>query len=224
MSDICPVKLFHGTSSIFLTDILKSGLGAARIAEEWGILEMARVIYPMVRDQFADHNMFGTFEKMVNQECRGLMNFQHGDVYVSVCRKTAAGYPAGRRWGSELLTSTLTFLQKLAETKNPRIVKDLYRKHTRLFDLVSIPSSPLLIELDGIPYESLLMESGEPVSEEVKSNIQKLSSAPWDEDDMPLVNFRLKQVVPKEGMKIYLVDVKKYGNFVFEYELHPLAV
>lgn len=63
MSDICPVTLYHGTSSIFLPSILENGLGGINAVKEWGILELAREIFPYVEENFKDDYRFDSFKK-----------------------------------------------------------------------------------------------------------------------------------------------------------------
>lgn len=51
MHNICPVTLYHGTSSFFLDSILENGLGGVNIIKEWGVLDLVNEMYPYVAER-----------------------------------------------------------------------------------------------------------------------------------------------------------------------------
>lgn len=229
MHNICPVTLYHGTSSIFLPSILKNGLGGINAVKEWGILELAREIFPYVEENFKDDYRFYTFKKMVNQEILSNgQNFQHGDVYLSASQTVAVKYTADRELGSELLTRTLEFLQMLIDLDCKTVISDLYKKYKPLYNFLRVHAAPLLVEIQNLDYEDLLNEDGSIVDLKTKEYIEKIAldypERTYNRDEMLQLNFRLKKVVKKENLKISLIGVKKIGNFELDYDLYPLNV
>jgi len=115
-TELFPIPLYHGTSTLFLKDILELGLGGKNPLKEWRVLEFAEKIWPLVENSLADDVQLAqkiqTFGKMVEQTS-GEMNFQHGDTYLTPEASTAMRYAINKRYGSELLTYTLDFLCKL---------------------------------------------------------------------------------------------------------------
>ena len=229
MSDICPVTLYHGTSSIFLPSILEYGLGGINAVKEWGILDLAREIFPYVEENFKEDYQFDTFKKMVNQEIlSSAFNFQHGDVYVSASQMVAVGYTAKRNWGSELLTRILEFLQMLIDFDCKIVKSDLYKKYKPLYNFLRVHAAPLLVEIQNVDYEDLLNEDGSIVDLKTKGYIEKIAldypERTYNRDEMLQLNFRLKKVVKKENLKISLIGVKRIGNFELDYDLYPLNI
>ena len=53
MHNICPVTLYHGTSSFFLDSILENGLGGVNIIKEWGVLDLVNEMYPYVAERLS---------------------------------------------------------------------------------------------------------------------------------------------------------------------------
>lgn len=225
MSDTCPVKLYHGTSTIFLPGILENGLGATNVVKEWGILDLARDIFPLVQKEHSDHTYFNCFKEMVDQSCKGVSwNFQHGDVYLSASPRFAAEHPSFRKWGSEILTHTLTFVQVLLNAENPQI-KLILAKYPKAKELLTATSEPILIELDGISYENLLSEDGKPVQQDYKDNLKNFSEKYPDNDEfLQIFKYRLKSVIPQEKFKVYKIEGLNTNYFDFKYKLIPYEV
>ena len=229
MSDICPVTLYHGTSSIFLPSILEYGLGGINAVKEWGILDLAREIFPYVEENFKEDYQFDTFKKMVNQEIlSSAFNFQHGDVYVSASQMVAVGYTAKRNWGSELLTRTLEFLQRLIDIDHRTVKSELYQKYKPLYKFLRVHAAPLLVEIQNIDYNDLLNEDGSLVDLKTKDHIEEIAldypERTHNRDEMLQLNFRLNRVIKKDNLKISLIGVKEIGKFNLDYNLYPLNI
>jgi len=132
---LLPIPLFHGTSSLFLDDIIRLGLGGLNPVIEWRILEFAQTIFPLVEQHLSQEERLivkvGEFKLMVEQRSVA-MNFQHGDTYLSPSSATAVRYAVNKRVSSELLSYTLDFLQELLRRKVSGLAKDLYRRYPRI--------------------------------------------------------------------------------------------
>lgn len=62
------------------------------------------------------------------------MNFQHGETYLSPSRLTAIRYAANKRYGSELLSYTLYFLNELIRLEVDGVQDKLYRAYPHIFE------------------------------------------------------------------------------------------
>ena len=136
-----PIPLYHRTSTIFVDGIIEAGLGGRNQLTEWKVLEFARVVYPLAREHLSTDPDWmvkaQTFGFMVEQRS-GQMNFQHGDTYLSPARLTAIRYAVNKRYGSELLSYTLDFLQELLRRKIPGVADDLFHDYPEMFNLLDV--------------------------------------------------------------------------------------
>jgi hypothetical protein len=136
-----PVPLYHGTSSLFLEEIRQFGLGGRDPLVDLKMPEFVQELWPLVQANLGSTAIFrarsGLFSRMVEQRA-GNWNFQRGQTYVSPSRETAVIYAANNRYGSELLTYTLDFLQALVDRDVPGAQDSLARKYPRLFGLLNV--------------------------------------------------------------------------------------
>lgn len=225
MTDICPIKLYHGTSSIFLKSIKENGLGGVNVIKEWGIIDLAKEILPLVEESFPGHINLDSFRRMANQEITANgINFQHGDVYLSPSEQKAVEYTARKRWGSEIISYSLNYLEKLIAEENPVVVNHTFkRKYIEVYKLLNIYAAPLLIEVSEIPYNMLLDEQGNEVSAEKKSEIEKCLKEMPDcyQEILQCENFRLKCSLPVESLDLKMISVSSCG-LGMEYNLYSL--
>ena len=96
---------------------------------------------------------------MVGQRS-GHTNLQHGDTYLSPARSTAIRYAVNKRYGSELLSYTLDFLQELLRRKIPGVADDLFHDYPEMFNLLDVSCAPLLIGVQGAVVDELVAEKG----------------------------------------------------------------
>jgi hypothetical protein len=161
--DLCPVPLYHGTSTLFLSQIIEFGLGGKNPIAEWRVLELANRIWPLVQKHLAheDDWMVGaqSFGWMCEQKA-ARMNFQHGQAYVSSSLFTATNYSIHNRYGSELLTYTLRFLKELVRRKIVDDRGDVSVEFSETFALLRASFAPMLVEVRDVGISSLLDELG----------------------------------------------------------------
>jgi hypothetical protein len=229
VEDAClPIPLYHGTSTFFLEDILRFGLGGKDPLADLKVLELMREIHPLIVAYLPDTDMYrarsGSFERMARQ-FSGSMNFQHGQTYLSPSRETAVRYAANKRYGSELLTWTLDFLQLLVERDVPRVRTDLHREYRRLFDIMDICPAPLLIRADHVPIKALISEDGGDPSESIGHVLRIAQECPEDIDLLlQQTNFRLVSALPRADLSVWLVSVTRWSAMAPEYVLYELGV
>ena len=217
------IPLFHGTSTIFLDGIIKNQLGGVNPILELDAYNFVKDLWPHVKAHLSDDSNFnariGSFSRMVRQTT-GPMNFQHGDTYLSPARSTAIRYASNKRYGSEILTYALGFLEELVRRDVEGIRNVLYRKYPQVFSLLDISPSPILIEVIDCPLDSLRTEAGVDAEFQI-SELMEL----WNEkrDLFEMVgqqkNFRLSRPVPIEKLKFWMLNVLKWDPFFPECQM-----
>jgi len=224
------IPLYHGTSSLFLEDIIKYGLGGQNPVVSWHVLEFGKKIYPLVEKHLSNSYLearIGSFKLMVEQKS-GIMNFQHGDTYVSPSKSTAIRYAVNKRYGSEILTYTLDFLDELIRQKIKGVTDDLYKHYPQLFNLLDISPAPLLFKIDNIDnrdQEDLVAEDGSNATQTLDYIHEVLKSSPNDADELlQQSNFRLCRPISVKDMKIWFIHVKEWRQMDSHYTIYPLSI
>ena len=141
MAKVLLFPLYHGTSTAFLEDIRALGLGAKDPLAEIGLHEFVKDLIPII-----DANLKGMAIYEARRQSFGLMaeqkiaamNFQHGQTYLSLRKKTTIGYDVNKRYGSELLLYRMVFLQLLIDREAQGVASDLYQRHAAVFRFVDI--------------------------------------------------------------------------------------
>jgi hypothetical protein len=221
------IDLYHGTSTLFLDNIIEKGLGGLNPVKEWKLVELSQEIYQLSEKYLADNKLFQTrsysFKKMTEQSNKGSFNFQHGDTYLSPSQQTATKYAIGKRYGSELLTYVIDLLQELLKLDIQYMKSDLYRKYSKVFGLIEANLSPLLIEVKNVNITSLLTEHGADPT----SNLQQIDA--WVKEGITYfdaisqqTNFRLIAPVNTNNLKFWFINVKKWNAFSPEYNLYEI--
>ena len=222
------IPLYHGTSTIFVDGIIETGLGGKNQLAEWRAFELAAILHPLVRDILsADPDWMvraQEFVWMVEQRS-GCLNFQHGDTYLSPFSGTAIRYASNKRYGSELLTYILDFLQELLRRKVPGIADDLYRKFPQIFNLLDVSCAPLLVKVEDVTVDELMAESGEDAAQTFDHVLITLCEQP----DLAMIllqqsNFRLQKPIPVSRLTISLVNVTEWHPAFPKYSLHMLSI
>jgi|GEM_PF-831110 len=226
LNELLRVPLYHGTSSIFLEDILDLGLGAKNPIEQLGVLELAREIRPLAHQYLADtatyKSRIGSFERMTDQ-LAGHWNYQHGQTYLSACRGTAIRYASSNRYGSELLTNTLDFLQLLLDRDVPTVADSLYRAHRALFGLLDISPAPVLIKSEGVPVRYLIDEDGGDAAGAIGWIDEMMAEYPDKLETMlQQTNFRLLEPISPGDVSASLINVTRFTPHSREFVLYEL--
>lgn len=223
--DACGFDLYHGTSSLFLEGILKDGLGGANPISEWNVLALAREIYPLIQVHLqgvADvrEDKIASFGRMCGQASEG-WNFQHGDTYVSASRDTAACYAIRTKYGSELVTYTLYFLEMLLKYEVAGIADVLYRRYPHLFSMLDLSPATLLIEARGVRTSDLMSEHGGDPTEIIDS-VRAFAQHKHRDLLVQQHNFRLLRPVPASQLRVFFVSVTDRNMFSPKYRLYEL--
>jgi hypothetical protein len=225
-NEVFPLPLYHGTSTLFLEGILNLGLGGKDPLSDLGLPQFIIEIQPLIEANLLNTDTYqaraGSWEQMRMQRV-GAWNFQHGQTYLSPSKDTAIRYASNKRYGSELLTYTLDFLQMLVDREIP-VISTLYQRYPRIFDLLSLSPAPLLIRVDDVPTISLLDERGNQPALAI-AQVKKLMDKYPDQTDTLLqqLNFRLIDTIPKDLLRIWMINVIKHNMLAPECSLYEIS-
>lgn len=226
--DILPAPLYHGTSTLFLSGIAESGLGGKNPLAEWKVLDFARALLPLVQEHFSRDQTWmqkaQSFSLMA-QQLSAQMNFQHGDTYLTPARGTALRYAVNKRFGSELLTYSLDFLQELLVRKVEGVADRLYQQFPQIYKFLDISCAPLLIEAQRVRTSDLLDELGH----DAEHNIGRMCDVLRDDAEMAesllqQTNFRLRTPIQIAQLTFWLVNVRRWHPLQPDCSLHLLLI
>lgn len=213
---ILNIDLFHGTSSLFLDSIIKYGLGSVNPLEDLDVYNFSNEVYTLsvkhLKDVIIPNRLLNILGQMVSQENT---SYQHGSTYVSPSLKVACRYTAGNKYGSELLTYSMCFLEELI--RHSVVTEDFRKKYQKIFNITNVNPTPILIKISNININNLLDEHGNDPTHHLNELSENFTH--WDGDmdsfqvDSMQTNFRLTQPVALTNFKVYLINVKKaYDN------------
>ena len=105
------MQLYHGTSSFWLSHILKRGLGSENILEKYDILKFGHHVMKIADQHLTGFEVMNNDlpylkEMLVQKTGTGLGSWSHGATFLSSCPFTAARY-AHNEWGSSYLLGVL---------------------------------------------------------------------------------------------------------------------
>lgn len=224
-SPVVPVPLYHGTSTIFLRSILEHGLGGRNPIQDLKVLDFVREIRPLVERHLTDTQAFQirgqSFGLMVDQHCGGL-NFQHGDAYVTGSLDRAVQYASQNRYGSEILSYALDFLQLLVDRDVPTVRDSIYRKYRPIFQMLQVNAAPLIIRAEGVSKADLLDDKDNDADHELRLLETLVATSSDGLSDDFQVDFRLTRPITAENLDVYLLSVTGFDPFYPKYDLWEL--
>ena len=207
----CPLPLYHGTSTLFVDSIKEFGLGGKDIIQEGKVLEFARKIFPLVKDNLPENDgsrhEVSTFKNMVDQH----QLYQHGQVYLSLSYDYCTRFAQAREFGSELFSHSLYYYGKLLEKK--LVSPDLLNDYPYLKEVKRVGSKPVVIKVKDIDWDNLLTVDGNALPTE---NIEKiLEISEWAESHIKEVakgshRFRLINPIPSDKIEFDFNPSAKY--------------
>ena len=203
------VPLYHGTSKLFLPSIREAGLGGRypnevsqcnRLLDDLANLE--------VLDWLKDPDLCvlkPTVDSMRRQAVTpGGFNFRYGNSYMSASCRTAVRYATSNRYGSEILSTAMSVLDKLFD-HDPTLGQAIAEKHQISPELRRSPPYPVLVQANQVPIRILESERGEAADVQLDSMQQLTDTLPdhptpvlWDQ-----MNFELISPVPSERLRYY---------------------
>ena len=188
--------LYHGTSTLFLDDIKKEGLGGTNIVDKYDLITPLKKLHSIEKKYREDWKYFDYIDDIIKQKSEGA-NFQHGQVYLSPSYRTAFRYATSNKYGSEILSIIIDLYHKVIERGISFEFENIFIK-----SILDKEYSSILIEVSDIPVEYLLTENGES---DVKYDIEEILE--YGAEECEQTNFRLSKVIPVEKFKI-ITDIE----------------
>lgn len=155
------IRLYHGTSSFWLRNIITHGLGAQNILEKYDILRFGLNVKEVAKQHLSGFEVM-TYdlpyltEMLAQKSGTGLGSWGHGSVFLSSCPFTAARY-AHNEWGSEILTRCFRFIRAYSEVNNDLSI--FFENYDLLYEVYESAHSPIMLVLE-LEKDQLLDEAG----------------------------------------------------------------
>ncbi len=228
--DMKRFKFYHGTSTIFLDNIKRTGFGSVIPSIEYKLLDVLRYLYfkaertLICSKEYNDIRM--TTEAMVQQISTKVvddkaLNFCHDTTYLSISPARAANHVYPNVYGSEILQRCINLYKLLAVNK----IEFEIPTEINLFGIdriINCKPERIIVEISNVDLDTLKNEDGTD-STEVFDFITKNMNI-WNEQEkyekLQRYNFRLLKPMPLENLKFYKVNYAvKPGESNFSFGL-----
>lgn len=198
------IPLYHGTSSIFVDSILEHGLGAKNPVRELGVHSFFKHAYEVYEQLFADDPSKFVYERIMNQS----IHFQHGAVFLSPSRDTAARYALSNKYGSELLSEAVILYDRTGK-RDPNRLSDPEFRDSPVIQLLDEKPQPVLVEVSDVPVKSVVEEQtggdAKPIIKIIQSIFDETDDLEFAQTLCQQQNFRLIEPVAASQLKVYEV-------------------
>lgn len=205
------IKLFHGTSTLFLDSIIEMGLGDKNPLNNYDAYDFIKEMYT------AGENIWGTnlnhswqVEKIVLQGMakqkitRGGFNWRHGNAYLTPGISRALNYAIHNEYGSELLSNCLRYYQRIKRRYPDYQFSEMVDK-SPIMNLLDKTFEPILIEIPPglLDTSDVDGENNQEVIEQVKGLKEMDLTKPDDEMIAGQMNFRLLRTVQADQLRFF---------------------
>lgn len=227
-------KYYHGTSTIFLDSIRKTGLGGINPNLDFKNLEVLRFLYKQAENHLLDNSDYlkirATTQAMSQQGIVDLIQqngekqrcyFRHDRIYIALSIMRAIVYACQNEYGSEIV-GRCVFLYNLLKAK---ISEFTIPKDINLFGIDKIAElrhEPIIIEISNVNDYDLGKEDGK-TAEEALDFLRKTLPDLTEKERFKFeqyCNFELLKPVQIENLKFYkLFTTGVLGQNNFDYEL-----
>ena len=197
--------LYHGTSTLFLDEILRSGLGGINPIEDWGVLDCIRDLRDLAEQHAGKWYIpLKYVTDVMCEQLEGRFDWRHGSVYLTAFRNKAISYAIHNEYGSEIVSRCMALYKRLGDQVIFTDNKDLnagldaiFKKHRRVLCHWNFAASPILITVNGLTKDML------EVSEAVTTLEKALELC---EQGLGFHYLRLTRAVPPENLKMQLIS------------------
>lgn len=157
-----PVKLYHGTSSIWLESLIKNGIGTRDIISEYGVVDSYRAVVSVLNKNNIPLPMATSNIAAQTNETAGT-NFRHGGgLYLTASLERAKSYAIDYRFGSEIITELSDLIDLASQHDISDAVRSCVGRELLLLidTFKNITPDIVILEFENIPEESVLSENG----------------------------------------------------------------
>lgn len=227
-------KYYHGTSTIFIDSIKKTGLGTINPNIEWKTLEVLRFLHIEAENLIPNNDYYKnnrlSIMAMANQQNVELvmpngvnkMNyFQHKNIYIALSIARAITHATIFKFGSEILDTSINLYKEIKKVnkafKIPAEINIINIEH-----LSQCQPNPIIIEVSNVDDNDLLKEDGKTAKEAL--DILRILEPSLTEKQrfefFQHCNFELLKPVSTKNLKFYKLETSGIlGSSKFEYKL-----
>lgn len=232
-------KYYHGTSTIFLDSIQKTGLGGVNPNFDYKNLEVLKFLYNQSEQHLLNNPRYQhlreTSKAMANQDdykiwVEGINkeiihNYKHDSIYVGLSKIRAVIYASTNRYGSEILERCLVLYQMLLDNlPDFKIPSDI-----NLFQIeryLQEDPKPIIIEIINLDDKFLDTELGEDSTDlfYYLRYVLPFKSLKEQFEFPQFCNFKLLKPIPSENLRFYALEFDGHPNDQknFEWTLNRL--
>lgn len=179
--ELFPLSLYHGTSTWFLPDILRHGVGVLNVHESLRSRDFLREVWSLRLEladaqgretllQFPGSMIAHMIEDRVSD---GGFNFRYGQFYCTADERKAVSY-AANEFGSELISEAAKLLDEVRGI-SPDRSDNLISGYPEIRPCLAFNHEPIVIRLDGVAHWAVKKEDGEPLTSDIKPFARFLS-------------------------------------------------
>ncbi|MFJ5762752.1 hypothetical protein ACIQAA_27210 [Neobacillus sp. NPDC093182] len=140
------IPLYHGTSTLFLEDILAKGLGAVNPIKKYSIMEtLGKLVHKGYEYiEFLPKSVHWRLKQNSDIVNQAVANFRYSGVYLTPSKLTAVRY-SRNKYGSELISNTMILYLFLEEYSVPIELDNDFLSH-----IINCSYEPVVIIASGV--------------------------------------------------------------------------
>lgn len=227
-------KYYHGTSTIFIDSIKRTGLGAINPNTDWKTLDLLKYLSTIVKEHIPNSTYYKNNEQSIsaiinqnNVEFRlpsGIIHkfcFQHKNIYIALSSARAVTHATINKYGSEILEICVNLYNEILEINRTfQIPSEL--NIISIEDLSKQKPEPVIIEISNVSDNDLMKEDGEIAIEtlDILRNTLPFMTEKQRFECLQYYNFELLRPILPKDLIFYKLKTNGFpGNYNFKYDL-----
>lgn len=202
---IFTIPLYHGTTGLFIESIKQYGLGGIDPLIKLEAKQLMHDLFDVAEKQHWNDDKWLEKRKLIQptvfqQKIETVVNFKHGESYLTYCPQIAKKYAIQNPFGCEYLTY-LGCLYGILTSRKVKGLKERFIDHPTL-KVWEKPHDPYLIILKNVKIEDIETETSENLTVQIEQIEKLLAKGRYGPQ-----SFKLKKPIDKNELTI-----KKLGN------------
>lgn len=225
-------EFYHGTSDIYLDSIIKNGLGGINPNIEFKHLETLKYLFELAEKHLLDNKRYlrlrdttraMTLQKSIQVTYNGqveTLNFKHDGIYIALSEARAVSYASNNKYGSEIVTRSISLLtlleQKGIDFNNSDLAIDRFK------EFKTRTPKPIIIKILEVNEDRLDKEDGKTAKESLDF-LRKIYHNLNEKEKFEFFqycNFKILDPIPVDKLKFYSLEYESiFGKPDFKYKL-----
>lgn len=226
-------EYYHGTSTVFLNSIKRTGLGGINPNIEYKTLDLLKFLAIEAKKNIPDNlyyrNNHTSINAMANQQPviletpsgrKQKFHYRHDNIFIALSLQRAVVYATINKYGSEILQTCINLYQELT-VSNPEFTIPKELNAISIEQLTKLEPEPIIIKISNIKDEDLAKEDGKTAKEAL--DLLRFTIIPLlsDKELFEFIqdcNFELLKPVSVENLQFFKVKTQghpKDKNFKF---------